>query len=77
MIYVYLADNYLLQVQEYTAPSTPKTDDAKSISSQVPSPEQTKWYDVDVVKGTQYTVTAYQVPVEDPTMVRSCLVYYL
>lgn len=25
-----------------------------------------KWYDVEVVKGTQFTVTAYQVPVEEP-----------
>ncbi len=27
-----------------------------------------KWYDVDIVKGTQYTVTAYQVPIEEPTV---------
>ena len=27
-----------------------------------------QWYDIDVVKGTQYTVTGYQVPFEDPTM---------
>ena len=28
-----------------------------------PQPDPTpQWYDVDVVKGTQFTVTAYQVP---------------
>ena len=27
-----------------------------------------QWYDIDVVKGTQYTVTGYQVPIEDPTV---------
>ena len=25
-----------------------------------------QWYDIDVVKGTQYTVTGYQVPIRDP-----------
>lgn len=75
------ADNYLLQVQEYsssssttpTAPQPPKTtEDAKPAAAPpttAPPTEQSKWYDVDVIKGTQYVVTAYQVPVEDPTTV--------
>ena len=72
---LFLADNYLLQIQEYStatpATTTPsKPDEApKTVPT---SPEQApKWFDVDVVKGTQYTVTAYQVPVEDPTKVHA------
>ncbi|XP_003383692.1 PREDICTED: host cell factor 1-like [Amphimedon queenslandica] len=79
------ADNYLLQVQEYsssssttpTATQPPKGEETKPgapptappPAAPAPAPaEQSKWYDVDVIKGTQYVVTAYQVSVEDPTM---------
>lgn len=60
----------MLQVQEYgNTPNPPKPEDAKATPA--PATEQAlKWYDVDVVKGTQFTVTAYQVPIEDPTKVR-------
>jgi host cell factor len=64
------ADNYLLQVQEYVsspAPANPPPPAVKSEENPKPSEPPSKWYDVDVIKGTQYTVTAYQVPMEDPT----------
>ena len=78
------ADCYLLQIQQYNVVSSalkPKTegaaikadanqsDDSNMVApatGQKEAPPQ--WYDIDVVKGTQYTVTGYQVPFEDPTM---------
>ena len=64
------ADSYLLQVQEYVPPQPkPAIDPTKtdaSTNGATPTPPQPdptpQWYDVDVVKGTQFTVTAYQVP---------------
>ena len=79
-----LADCYLLQIQQYNVVSSalkPKTegaaikadanqsDDSNMVApatGQKEAPPQ--WYDIDVVKGTQYTVTGYQVPIEDPTV---------
>ena len=78
------ADCYLLQIQQYNVVSSalkPKTegaaikadanqsDDSNMVApatGQKEAPPQ--WYDIDVVKGTQYTVTGYQVPIEDPTV---------
>ena len=73
------ADCYLLQIQQYTAvPTTlkPKVEGAtiKAEPGQsdtgvvAPATGQKEaipqWYDIDVVKTTQYTVSGYQVPVE-------------
>ena len=74
------ADCYLLQIQQYStspAPQKPKTDgaaikaDTGQSDSGVVAPATgqkeaiPQWYDIDVVKTTQYTVNGYQVPVED------------
>ena len=74
------ADCYLLQIQQYNtspAPVKPKTEGTaiKAESGQsesgvvAPATGQKEaipqWYDIDVVKTTQYTVSGYQVPVED------------
>lgn len=74
------ADTYLLQVQPYelsTVPNKPKTEgaaikaDASDQSGEnavTPATGQKEavpqWYDVEVVKGTQYTVTGYSVAAE-------------
>jgi host cell factor len=73
------ADCYLLQIQQYnTTPPAPKpkvegtTIKAESGQSEpgvvAPATGQKEaipqWYDIDVVKTTQYTVSGYQVPVE-------------
>lgn len=71
------ADSYLLQIQEYVSTqvtsNSNKTDETKPTNStqtegNTPLPQPIdiipKWFDVDIVKGTQFTVTAYQVPTE-------------
>ena len=81
---MHTADCYLLQIQQYnvtTSTLKPKTEGAaikadadQSEASSVVAPATgqkeapPQWYDIDVAKGTQYTVTGYQVPVEDPTV---------
>lgn len=74
------ADCYLLQIQQYnTTPPTPKPKTegmaVKAESGQseagvvAPATGQKEaipqWYDIDVVKTTQYTVNGYQVPIEN------------
>lgn len=74
------ADSYLLQIQQYNVAASSqkpkaeggaiKTDaDVSEGGSVTPATGQKEappqWYDVDVVKGTQFTVTGYQVPVPD------------
>ena len=74
------ADNYLLQIQPYNFTSSkkpePKPDAAKaegddSAGVVAPATGQKEavpqWYDVDVVRGTQYTVSGYSVKVDVPT----------
>ena len=76
------ADTYLLQIQPYNfsgAPHKPKTEGAtikadadQSDAGNVIAPATgqkeavPQWYDVDVVKGTQFTVTGYNVATETP-----------
>ena len=72
-----LADSYLLQIQEYVSTqvtsNSNKPDETKPTNSTqnegntpLPQPIEIipKWFDVDIVKGTQFTVTAYQMPTE-------------
>ncbi len=78
------ADSYLLQIQEYVAPSATaapskpaeETKPANGMTGEgatptpapsVATPPETvlKWYDVEIVKGTQFTVTAYNVATEE------------
>ena len=77
------ADSYLLQVQPYeltSVPQKPKTegaaikadgDQSSAGNTVTPATGQKEavphWYDVDQVKGTQFTVTGYSVPVDMPT----------
>lgn len=76
------ADTYLLQIQPYnfsgttqkpkTEGATIKADSDQSDAGNVVAPATgqkeavPQWYDVDVVKGTQFTVTGYNVPAETP-----------
>ena len=50
---------------EETKPANGTTASEGSAPAAPPTENVQKWYDVDVVKGTQFTVTAYQVPNED------------
>lgn len=73
------ADTYLLQIQPYNFTSSKSKTEAKpetatkseSDDSAPPAVGQKEavpqWYDVDVVKGTQYTVSGYSVKVDTPT----------
>ena len=68
------ADNYLLQIQPYNFSSSKSKAEAKSDTksdAEEPAASQKEalpqWYDVDVVKGTQYTVSGYNVKVDVPT----------
>ena len=74
------ADNYLLQIQPYNFTASkkpePKADATKgegeeSAGAVAPATGQKEavpqWYDVDVVRGTQYTVSGYNVKVDMPT----------
>lgn len=77
----YSADNYLLQIQPYNFTSSkskpePKPEAAKSEADDssclvAPATGQKEavpqWYDVDVVRGTQYTVSGYNFKVDTPT----------
>ena len=71
------ADSYLLQIQPYNFATThkPKTegtaikaDSDQSESGNVVAPATgqkeapPQWYDVEMVKGTQFTVTGYNIP---------------
>ena len=76
------ADTYLLQIQPYnfsgstqkpkTEGATIKADADQSDAGNVVAPATgqkeavPQWYDVDVVKGTQFTVTGYNVATETP-----------
>lgn len=76
------ADTYLLQIQPYnfsgsaqkpkTEGATIKADSDQSDAGNVVAPATgqkeavPQWYDVDVVKGTQFTVTGYNVATETP-----------
>ena len=72
------ADNYLLQIQPYNFTSSKAKSEAKPEGSKAESDEPAvpaggvkeavpQWYDVDVVRGTQYTVSGYNVKVDTPT----------
>ena len=76
------ADNYLLQIQPYNFTSSkakvepkpdpttkPESDDSPSTVAPATGQKEAvpQWYDVDVVRGTQYTVSGYNVKVETPT----------
>lgn len=74
------ADNYLLQIQPYNFTSSkskpepkpdatkPESDDSAASASAMGQKEAVpQWYDVDVVRGTQYTVSGYSVKVDMPT----------
>eukprot|EP00731_Ephydatia_muelleri_P021532 Em0014g123a len=73
------ADCYLLQIQQYNfagLPQKPKIEGGAAIKAEVGDPNGSilpatgqkevvmQWHDVDIVRGTQYTVTGYQIPVE-------------
>ena len=76
------ADTYLLQIQPYnfsgsaqkpkTEGTTIKADADQSEAGNVVAPATgqkeavPQWYDVEVVKGTQFTVTGYNIPSETP-----------
>lgn len=68
----------MLQIQPYNFTSSKPKSDAKAEAASTtedptaPSAPGQKealpqWYDVDVVKGTQYTVSGYNVKVDTPT----------
>ena len=79
---LFTADTYLLQIQPYnfsgstqkpkTEGATIKADSDQSDAGNVVAPATgqkeavPQWYDVDVVKGTQFTVTGYNVATETP-----------
>ena len=73
------ADCYLLQIQQYNfagLPQKPKIEGGAAIKAEAGDPNGSilpatgqkevvmQWHDVDIVRGTQYTVTGYQIPVE-------------
>lgn len=76
------ADTYLLQIQPYnfsgttqkpkTEGTTIKADPDQSDTSNVVAPATgqkeavPQWYDVDIVKGTQFTVTGYNIASDTP-----------
>ena len=72
------ADQYLLQIQPYNFNSKSKTEASKTEQSSTGKGEgeesatggqrdaSPQWYDVDIVKGTQCTVTGYTVRKEGP-----------
>lgn len=72
------ADNYLLQIQPYNFTSSKPKTEAKPEGAKADSEDSTpapggqkevapQWYDVDVVRVTQYTVSGYNVKVDTPT----------
>jgi len=71
-----VADHYLLQIQPYNFNSKTKTEASKAEQTSTGKGEgeeggaqrdaSPQWYDVDVVKGTQCTVTGYSVKKEGP-----------
>lgn len=59
------ADSYLLQVQEYSGTPSPNAKQPGENEATPNSTPEPRWHDVDIMKATQHTVTAYQVPVEE------------
>ena len=55
----------MLQLQEHSATPSPNAKGTGENEAPAESTPEPRWYDVDILKTTQYTVTAYQVPVEE------------
>ena len=76
---MFAADQYLLQIQPYNFNSKPKTDAVakaeqtagkgegeEGVAAAGQKEAAPQWYDVDVIKGTQCTVTGYTIKKETP-----------